>query len=574
MGNESFQHLESGIANEACSPEFICGIHDVSKRLPQLNTTGDNFSVWERDLKVMIGSLTGSCNYLTSELQKHHPKFNRAVFNLIFWSIHEELRQELNIEGSAGEAFQFLANQFHPNPSVQCIMSRAGLPVEILERIVEMIYYQSFEEKNSIEVRKLERLSHAQRECWKHKEHLDSDHYELPILNTFQNLAVVNRKFHKLCLPKLWQHIRFPSALPAPMSIWTEGILLRHGHLVESCEFELEDRSHNEDEESGFERSIVDNKAIYTCFDDEDQDEGMTRNGIGAVNIEKIFKDCPSLKSVEVKIPTELDELDCLGYLLIRLNCLFGLVPQLQDLVLRNLELENVTFPRAFVFDVLKKLPSLVSLELFSFKFGQVRDMEDSLGWNLAQHQSLRKIHLNRVTCESDDRTWSMHSWPQRLTTLEISSCKGLKAGIVQKLLSGSTPYLTRLQIRLSDYNDDSEVEGQTKLPALEQLILGHHTRSFDLLASCQGCKNIQLIEHHHPLTNNQWNLVKHLLSTCTWPKLSVLHLCNDDPRHKDQHHLKKLSKTDVDEIWDTFKIKLLINPNTYVYYGFGSKFW
>ncbi|EGG01775.1 uncharacterized protein MELLADRAFT_110660 [Melampsora larici-populina 98AG31] len=506
----------------------------------------------------MIGSLTGACDYLTSELHKHHPKLNKAVFDLIFWSIHEELRQDINIEGSAGEAFEFLANQFQSNPSVQCIMSRAGLPEEILENIVNMVYQQSSKEKNTIKARKLERRSHAPHECGRHKAH-----HELPILDTFQNLAVVNRKFHKLCLPKLWQHIRFPSALPAPMSIWTEGILLRHGHLVESCEFRLEDRSFNEDE-SAFERSIDDNKAICTHGEDDDEEddeeEGVRRIGIGAINVEKIFKACPSLKSVEIKIPTELDELDFLNCLLGRLNGLFGLVPKLQHLILRDFQEE--TYPRPFVFNVLKKLPSLVSLELIGFKFNS-SDPEYNLGWNLAQHQNLRKVHLYRVTCKSDDRTWGMQPWPQQLTTLDICFCEGLKAGMVQKLLSGCAPYLTKLKISLSDFNDDSEVEGQTKLPALEQLILGNHKRSFDLLVSCKGCQNIRLIKSHLPLTNNQWSLVKHLLSTCTWPKLSVLRLCNDDPRNKNQD-MKKLTKTDVNEIWATFKIKLFIDPNPY----------
>lgn len=547
-----FKRSKSQIAIEASSPEFICGLQDVANRMPQLKKTGENFDEWDGHLKVMIGNITGSSNYFLRELHKHDPKFNRAVFSLIFWTIDKELKQDLNVYGSAGDAYQFLADLFQSNRSARCAMSRADFPEEILETIVEMIYHQSKNEKSSIKTRKMERLSHALQKDSNHEANLDC--FNPPILDTFQNLAVVNRKFHRLCLPKLWQHIQFPSTLPAPTSIWTEGILLRHGQLVKSIEFQLEDLNLIEDTKLlDFERSIDDNTAPYGSFEDE------TRKGIGVVNIEKVFKACPYLKSVNITIPDQMGESTLFPPFISRLKGIFAVIPQLEHLQL--VDLGYGSLPQELVIDLLKILPSLVSLEIFSSCFDEESSTADSLGWNLAQHQNLRKLRLLSITC--DDKTWTLNSWPQRLTNLELYCCDDLRAGMVQKLLNGSAPHLTTLKVTIVDARDNSDVDGQTDLPALKNLILSHKTRNFDLFVSFIGCKEIEMIEYDRPINNDQWNLMKHFLSISTWPKLSVLHLRNINANMEktvDQRPVKNLTKKHVDEIWNSFKIKLSIS--------------
>ncbi|EGG02727.1 uncharacterized protein MELLADRAFT_91153 [Melampsora larici-populina 98AG31] len=433
------------IATEACSPDFICGIHEVSKRIRRLNKTGDNFSVWERHLKAMICTLTGTSEYFLRELHTLDPKFNRAIFHLIFWSIDEDLQHVLNIDGSAGDAFQALADRFRLNTSARCIMSRVDFPEEILDNIVSIVYYKFSGDKNDIRHRKEERIKQQDQ-----GRQVYVNHGCPPILNTFQNLAVVNRKFHRLCLPKLWQHIRFPSALPAPVSLWTEDILSRHGHLVKSLELGLEDLTNIENEElSTLERSHQDNTSAGRSYFVD-----MSRQGIGVRSIKKIFRACPCLASVAIDIPDYSDEPDLFGSIISGLKWSFGLVPQLQHLTLRDSECAKL--PGVFVIDIHNHIPSLVSLEIIDFKFGPTASTEKSLGWKLAQHRNLRKLRLENVTCE--DQTWTLNSWPQRLTTLDLEYCPGLTPGMVQKLLSGSAPFLTTLQITLMDWEDDSDV--------------------------------------------------------------------------------------------------------------------
>ncbi|KAH9821851.1 hypothetical protein DFH28DRAFT_1104226 [Melampsora americana] len=536
------------ISTEAyCSPEFICKLHETAKCIPQLKRTGENFNLWQRHLKAMIGSLTGSSDYFQQELAKHEPKFNRAIFHLMFWSIEEALQEDLKLDGSAGEVFQILSDRFQSKPSIRCIMSRTDFPEEILENIVNILYYTHSEEKDYIRQKKQERLSLTQDQ----ERQIYSNHGSPPILNSFQTLAVVNRKFHRLCLRKLWQHIRFPSTLPGPVSLWTEDILLRHGHLVRSLELGLEDLTYIEDEElSKLERSHQDNTSPCSSFVDP------SRQGIGVLSMEKLFRACPDLDSVVINIPDYSDELDLFSSLERGLANSFRVIPQLQHLTLRDVECSNL--PGVFVIKIIGKLPSLVSLELVGLKFGSTESIRNSLGWNLAQCHNLRKLRLDCVTCE--DQTWTLNSWPQRLTTLDFEYCPGLKPDMVQKLLSGSAPVLTSLRIFLEDWEDDSDVNGQTDLPALERLILCDST-SFNLLLSFRGCKEITMIDYGRLLKNDQWNLIRHLLSICTWPKLSSLHLSGRVPSlgSKDRHDWRQITKKDVYAVWYYLRIQLFI---------------
>ncbi|EGG01805.1 uncharacterized protein MELLADRAFT_66825 [Melampsora larici-populina 98AG31] len=400
-----------------------------------------------------------------------------------------------------------MTGRFQSKSPAQCIMGRANFPVEILENIVNMVHHQSHEEKASTTTRKLERISHSLQEGSNCEAYLD--HYSPPILNTFQSLAAVNRRFHRLCLPVLWQ-------------------------LVKSFEFEIEDLFKDE-ELTEVERSVDDNTEVKPS----DSTQDVTRNGIGLMNIEKIFKSCSCLESVEIDFPEDLYDTKLFSSFIFRLKGLFGLIPQLKHLKVGDLGYESL--PRTTVDYLLKKLPSLASLELYYSRFGEVGSTEKSLGWILAQHHNLRRL---------------------RLDDLDLEICRDLTASMVQKLLSGAAPCLTRLQVTIVDYYDEEDVDGQTDLPALEQLILAHHSRNFDLFVSFKGCKNIQMIKLCLPVKKDQWNLLKHFLSTHTWPKLSVLHLCNYHPYvhgTRDHRHCKKLTKDDVDEIWNSFKIKLVI---------------
>ncbi|EGG00896.1 uncharacterized protein MELLADRAFT_79116 [Melampsora larici-populina 98AG31] len=267
-----------------------------------------------------------------------------------------------------------------------------------------MIYHQSFEEHTSITKRKMERQARTpfiQGQTTK----VYLGHEGPPILNTFQNLAVVNRKFHRLCLPELWQHITFPTSMPAPMALWTDDILLKHATWVKSAEFELEDKIYYQGihQSSESKRSLYDNTSLIIGED--------IRCGIGPLNIGKIFKVCPSIESVTLYLPdTEgAHESEWFSGLTVRLKTPFQLLPQLQHLTISDNGTRDL--PGEFIIDIIKQLPSLISLDLFCFKFVQKQSEEESLGWNLVQLQKLRELSLYYITCE--DQTWSLTSWAE-----------------------------------------------------------------------------------------------------------------------------------------------------------------
>ncbi|EGG09859.1 uncharacterized protein MELLADRAFT_60998 [Melampsora larici-populina 98AG31] len=492
----------------------------------------------------MIHNLSGSSDYLQHEFNKHNPKLNQAVFNLIYWSINKDPQRDINIDGSAGEAFQFLAGRYQSDNLTEFIMIRANLPEEILDNIDNIVFLYSSNECSAMWARKYKR----KQPC------------NLSARTTFQSLAVVNQKFYRLCLPKLWQRLDFLTEceLPAPMSIWTEDILLKHGNLVKSFRFKLED----------LDLIVKDDDEVFlesqrSNFNNGKRISKDTRwdypSGLGPMNVEKILRACPCIKSVEMIFP-EHTYLSVLSYpLTSRFKGLFRLIPHLQHLKLRDLGCRGS--PNEFTIDLLKNLPSLVSLVLKDFRFSQKASTEESFGWNVAQHQNLLKLCLKRVTCK--DQTWTLSSWPQPLATLELHYCKGLTPVMVHNLLSGSAPYLTRFEFKLEHPSSEPDVDSQTDLPALKELLLD--CGSGFALASFKGCKHLEMIKYRCIMNNDLWNLVEHLLSTYTWPKLLVLNLCHER-WNIDRNNWKILTKKDIYEFWKYYKITLLITSEADLY--------
>ncbi|EGG12896.1 uncharacterized protein MELLADRAFT_101514 [Melampsora larici-populina 98AG31] len=115
------------------------------------------------------------------------------------------------------------------------------------------------------------------------------------------------------------KHIQFLSTLPAPASIWTDGILLNCGNLVKTLKLKLHDLSgYGNAEASQMSKSVEDNTLPFDTFKD------LTRHGIGLVNIKKIFTAFPGLELVVIDIPA--DSYDSNSFTLIS----YGLTPLLR----------------------------------------------------------------------------------------------------------------------------------------------------------------------------------------------------------------------------------------------------
>lgn len=440
------------------------------------------------------------------------------------------------------------------NTQAEGIISLDCLPEEVLENIVSIVYYQSHSdttEHESINKRREERILHTPQGCRAYKVYLD--HQAPPILTTFQNVAVLNRRFHRLCLPRLWQKLRFPSDQPAPMSHWTENILLNHGNLVKSAQFELKENHFHEDRQlSETQCSLSDNtipmSGIFTCD---------FRFGIRLLNIEKICRACPSLESMSLIIPFWHFDPDWFSQITLRLKALFKLLPRLQHLKLWGRPREERYLPGDFLIGFLEELPSLVSLEVSGFHFLERSTGEESFGWKLSQHQNLRKLSLRGVTFE--DQTWDLNCWLKKLTTLELRCCIQLSPRILHNLLSGSAPCLTKLCVQLYKYAR-SDLTEQFILPALKELVIPYHY-NHDLLGNFEGCKTLEVLECCRSLDDELWELIEHHISSSTWPKLSILRLRHSgwfDPGNQAK------AKKEATRIGKTSNIGVFINKKPY----------
>lgn len=202
----SFKHHESPITTKADSPEFLCKDFNIAKCFTQLKKSEDNFDVWERQLRFMIRNLTGTHDYLLHDTQKRDPKLNQLVLNFIFCTIDDDLQRDLKSVRTVQDSFRVLSGQFNAinsKPLIECIMSRDNFPEELLEKIINNVYYFSLSEHKSIKERKLKRIAPVPQKSPAFQVY--PDYQGPPILNTFQSLAVVNRRFYRICLPKLWQ---------------------------------------------------------------------------------------------------------------------------------------------------------------------------------------------------------------------------------------------------------------------------------------------------------------------------------------------------------------------------------
>ncbi|EGG08389.1 uncharacterized protein MELLADRAFT_105073 [Melampsora larici-populina 98AG31] len=375
-----------------------------------------------------------------------------------------------------------------------------------------MVYHQSAEEHNSIKERKSDRRHYTTNTRIIMNLLVYLGHGGPPVLNSIQNLAVVHRKFYRLCLPKLWQKVAFPTSLPAPISLWTGDLLLKHGNLVKSAQFDLEYVAlHQHPHEfSETEMSLLDNTSLLHVSN--------FRFKIGLLNIAKIFKVCPSLESVSISLQPSGRTSEWVSALAVRLRSPFQLLPQLEHLQLKDHRYQGLS--GNFIIDIIKELPSLISLELSRFKFFRKESVEESFGWNLAQLKKLRKLSLECISCE--DQTWTLNSWPEPLTNLEIRCCEGMTPEMAHRLLSD-------------------------------------HYEIINLLVSFEDCRSLEVLEYHGDMYDDQWNSLKNLLSRRTWPKLVVLDLCYSSLYDGNG---RWLGKQEVEELFKPFNIQLLMKKN------------
>ncbi|EGF99416.1 uncharacterized protein MELLADRAFT_112768 [Melampsora larici-populina 98AG31] len=277
------------------------------------------------------------------------------------------------------------------------------------------------------------------------------------------------------------------------------------------------------------------------------------RYAIGLLNVEKVIKACPSLESISITIPCRNGHWDRFPQFTIRLKGLLKPLPRLQHLTLCGYA-ESTRIPGEFLIEVIKELPSLVSLDISRFNFSETSTVEESFGWNLSRHQNIRKLSLRDLTLK--DQTWDLNCWVEQLTTLELRCCRPINLRTLHRLLSGSAPSLTKLCIQFEGIDDGyppADFTEQFILPALKELIMPDHCNA-NPLANFEDCKKLEVLECGHILDDELCKTMKHHLSLATWPKISTLRLCHSSwynsvtqaRAKREVEHIQKISSIDV----------------------------
>lgn len=368
--------------------------------------------------------------------------------------------------------------------------------------------------------------------------------------------------------------MRFPSALPAPIDLWTgpNGILSRHGHLVDSLSIKISD-SWTESAEDQI-PSRFDNVDFGNSSDDlkknlcsKFNNTHLCREYLSPETVTKLLELCQNLETFKVIYPQGHHECyeekiwtAVFRSVIVRL---ISKETQLQRLKIGTSFGDVEGFCRGFRLPerehvrMVKKLPLLQSFSASNTSANTYNlkpvSMKNSLGWNLSQLQHLTRLHLDAV--DSLDEKWCEYPWPMSLSDVSLTGCRKLGASEFHQLIHHIAPNVSRLRVDFNDPTsptyanealDPEEVwsgldvdpnwtpQHRFKLPLLTTLTLFTSIRH-ELLTAFQDC--IGLRELYYPrLRLKDWSALKDLLCDKTWPQLEVLKLVDKNTIHSQWH--------------------------------------
>ncbi|KAG0143986.1 hypothetical protein CROQUDRAFT_47978 [Cronartium quercuum f. sp. fusiforme G11] len=412
------------------------------------------------------------------------------------------------------------------------------LPAEIIDRIIQYLYFISLQEAKTIKEQRVNRLLRATGGGDRLYHHLCL-HREVPILNSLQTFAVVNKEFYERCRPWLWKRISFPTAMPAPIVIWMD-LLPKHGALVRSLSAELSDTSTKPFGEPLRNSFCYDNTDVQVKIGHV-QSTGSNfryiRQGLSPQSVVYLLTQCPNLHTFELTFDAPVQAKPYSDYLH---ACLLQMVPLISHLTqLRALTLINTQKPICldkFLLDILAQLPLLDSFTCARLTMSN--EGAQSLGRYLSQMNYLTKLSLYHVSAVNE--SWCLYNWPMRLDSLELHATSELVPSVAHRIIQHIAPNLSSLDLDFcdwfasessSDLNDEEEYDPdwteqhRFSLPALTELFF--EAWPLDLLPNFQECKNLRQLLYSYTALEDCCSLQK-LVCSATWPQLQLIDLYNN----------------------------------------------
>lgn len=336
-------------------------------------------------------------------------------------------------------------------------------------------------------------------------------HENSPILNSIQTFSLTSREIYRRCRPWLWRNLQFPTALPAPIDLWTNNLLLKHGFQVRSLSLHLSENCSKPSGELGHD-PFYDNLIPYPMRDLE---------YVSPNNARDLIARCPNLSTLKFDSLHEEDGDDAGGME----NFLSDLVPlisslkQLQHLHIMNFNLE---LWKDFPSKVVGSLPLLQTFIIQSPTTSEDQQQigEGSFGYRLSK---LKYLSWLDVRFNSNvDESWCLYDWPKTITQLAIGDC-GLTPSSAHRVIQHIAPYVTKLEL---DFFLDRDLyaswnpESHFSLPFLTDLNIT--TQRIHLLVSFRYCKSLSRLCWTCWKLGDLKTLMKLILEG-TWPQLKKL---------------------------------------------------
>ncbi|EGG11466.1 uncharacterized protein MELLADRAFT_59652 [Melampsora larici-populina 98AG31] len=410
------------------------------------------------------------------------------------------------LETSSSEVEEVIRNEEFRHKSHR--VGLMDLPVEVFNNIVEHLDCMAKLEAEEIEEKREEGQvmiygSAGRKPYWTYL------HQHPPILNTIQNFSLISR-----------ENLQFPTSLPAPIDLWTNDILLRHGSYVQSLSLML---SQNCSVPLG---GPVDYDPFYDNLITDFQDDPPIK-WISPKNIRDLIDRCPNLSTLRFHFDYD-EPFEDEGR---RAAFMIDLVPLLASLKqLRHLTLEDdyaSTIENEVTSKVIQSLPLLESFTCTGHSTSDDdRKLDNaSFGFNLSKLKSLSRLNLCRIDIHDN---WCLYNWPRTITELTIHDCWRLLPSTAHGIIQHITPHLRKLDISFyyAVGDDIGAVDPawnpqiRFSLPVLADLKISPLNAT--LLDSFQNCLSMSCLQGTYKSLEHCQSLNK-ILSKAPWPQLKTL---------------------------------------------------
>ncbi|EGG08222.1 uncharacterized protein MELLADRAFT_77413 [Melampsora larici-populina 98AG31] len=396
-----------------------------------------------------------------------------------------------------------------------------------------------------------------------------------PMLDSAESFGSVNTYFYQLSAPILWKKLLFPTRFPISISLWTDDILPKHGHLVRDISFTLGESfgSPNSSYPPEYENTLI-YKANNRQQIIEQRDVHCygTFLGLSPGTILKIFELCPNINSIKLRCPTisamgDISQSDFIHEMSRRLN---RFIPKCSRLTKLSILLQDgMPLPITLISSLLDQLPMLSSFSCLGCPVdnNSRRMLDDgraqdgfALGQSISQLDHLTHLHLYATDFEF--KTWTRFTWPSKITELTLMRCVGFYGFKFHKLLQHIAPQLVTLTLQfggdLHRSSDFSPNEPRCTLPALTKLTLYAEGRYPLLISAFEKCNALQEI-NYFDLSSLDWLHLPELISRPAWPELQELELTTSDHFIKSLRHHENRLKDQVKKACLALNISLVI---------------